>query len=214
MNPFGFSAIPSEREQECMSRVGTSLQISLSDNEEGALTICRSGKRYLYWPHDVWLFMRMDKRQNLLRRLEAAWSDFRESYAGLSEEEVLQPGVTGQWSVKDIVAHVTTWEEETLTHLPGVLRGEKYPLYSVKYGGIDAFNALMTAQKKNLSPPEVFRQQDEVHRRLLRFIETVPEELLGSTTRFRHRLRMDTYSHYPKHAAAIRKWRTQFTTHE
>lgn len=148
--------------------------------------------------------------QKLLDRLEKAWDEFRESYAGISEADLVKPGVTGRWSVKDIVAHVTTWEEETLKHLPGMLRGEKYPRYSVKYGGIDAFNALMTESKRRYSFSQVLRQQEAVHRKLINFIETVPEGFLDSKTRFRHRLRMDTYSHYPKHAAAIRKWRRTF----
>jgi hypothetical protein len=155
--------------------------------------------------------MRMDRKQNLLRKLEAVWSDFRASYAGLSEAEVLEPGVTGKWCVKDIVAHVTTWEEETLKHLSSMLRSEKYPRYSAKYGGIDAFNALMTENKRGLSFPEVLKQQDAVHRKLILFIEGVPERAFEGKSPFRHCLRMDTYSHYPKHAAAIRKWRRQMT---
>jgi hypothetical protein len=146
-------------------------------------------------------------RQKLLDRLDKAWQEFLDSYAGLSGADALKPGVTGSWSVKDIVAHVTTWEEETLKHLPGMLRGEKHQRYSVQYGGIDAFNALMTEKKKRLSFSEVLQQQDEMHRRLVQYIESVPEEFLGSGTRFRHRLSMDTYSHYPKHATAIRTWR-------
>jgi hypothetical protein len=149
----------------------------------------------------------MEIRQKLLAQLDKAWSDFRESYAGLSEAELLKPGVTGQWSVRDIIAHVTTWEEETLKHLPGMLQGKKYPRYSVMYGGLNAFNALRTANKKNLSFPEVFQQQEQAHGRLLEFLESVSEEYLDSKTRFRHRLRMDTYSHYAKHAQAIRKWK-------
>ncbi len=149
----------------------------------------------------------MGKRRKLLDRLEGAWDDFRESYAGLSEKDMLMPGVTGKWSVKDLIAHVTTWEEETLRHLPGMLRGEKYPRYSVKYGGINEFNALMTEKKKDLTFADILMQRDEVHRRLIQFLESVPEEFLDSKMRFRHRLRMDTYSHYPKHAAAIRRWR-------
>lgn len=116
-------------------------------------------------------------------------------------------GVTGEWSVRDIIAHVTTWEEETLKHLPGMLEGRKYPRYSVAYGGIHAFNAMMTANKRTLSLDEVLRRQEQVHGRLIRFLKDVPEGFLDSKTRFRHRLRMDTYSHYPKHAAAIRSWR-------
>src|SRR5437773_1337186 len=35
----------------------------------------------------------------------------------------MKPGVTGDWSVRDILAHVSTWEEEALTHLPLILEG-------------------------------------------------------------------------------------------
>ena len=84
----------------------------------------------------------MDRPQ-LLLRVDRAWIGFTDSYAGLSESDVLEPGVTKTWSVKDIIAHVTTWEEEALKHLPAVLEGRRPPRYSVAYGGIDAFNAQM-----------------------------------------------------------------------
>jgi hypothetical protein len=47
--------------------------------------------------------------------VDKAWLDFKESYAGLSDSQILEPGVQGRWSVRDILAHVTTWEEEALT---------------------------------------------------------------------------------------------------
>jgi hypothetical protein len=148
----------------------------------------------------------VDRRQ-LLRRIDRAWRDFQDSHAGLSNEQMLEPGVTGAWSVRDIIAHVTTWDEEALKHLPLVLKGGKLPRYSLTYGGIDAFNALVTEQKKDLSLPEVLRQMNDTHRRVLNLIESAPESQLKGETRFRHRLRLDTYGHYPKHAQAIRKWR-------
>ncbi|HEY0783496.1 MAG TPA: DinB family protein, partial [Thermoanaerobaculia bacterium] len=131
----------------------------------------------------------------------------QDSYAGLSEADLLEPGVTGRWSVRDIVAHVTTWEEEALLHLPLVQAGGRPPRYSTTYGGIDAFNALRTEQKAGLSLAEVLREQAEVHDRLVALIERTPVEFLAGGTRFRHRLRLDTYGHYPKHAAGIRRWR-------
>ena len=146
-------------------------------------------------------------RQQLSMRLEKAWRDFEESYAGLSDSEMRRAGVTDEWSVRDILAHVTTWEEEALKHLPTILKGEKPPRYSVTHGGINAFNAQMTEQKKNLTVTEVRRQLQDTHRRLIEFIAGVREEQFLSDTPFRHRLRLDTYSHYPKHAEAIRKWR-------
>jgi hypothetical protein len=151
-------------------------------------------------------------RERLLQRLGNAWEALKESYAGLSEPDLLEPGVTGAWSIKDIIAHVTWWEEEALTHLPLILAGGKPPRYSVKYGGIDAFNAGMTEQRKDLSLAEVLRQRDAVHGRLIAFIDTAPETQVTGDTRFRRRLRLDTYGHYPKHARAIRTWREQRST--
>lgn len=149
----------------------------------------------------------MNRRQRLLKRLDDAWRNFRDSHTGLSEAELLRPGVTGSWAAKDIIAHVTTWEEEALRHLPAWLQGERLPRYSVIYGGIDAFNAQATARKKVFSLSEVLRQGDEIHGKLIELIENVPEEHLDSKTRFYHRLRLDTFGHYLKHAEAIRKWR-------
>jgi hypothetical protein len=146
-------------------------------------------------------------RGELLTRLEKTWSIFQESYAGLSDLQLTEPGVTGEWSVRDIVTHVTTWEQEALTHLPTILKGEKPPRYSITHGGINAFNRAMTEQNRSLGLAEVRRQAKDTHRRLLSFIESVPEDQFRSETPFRHRLRLDTYSHYRKHADAIRKWR-------
>jgi hypothetical protein len=145
--------------------------------------------------------------RELSRRLDAAWRRFTQSYAGLSEAELLEPGVTEAWSVKDIVAHVTTWEEEALKHLPLILAGGRPPRYSTTYGGIDAFNARMTEEKKHLTLADVLEQQQVVHRRLLALIEGVSTDQLGGTSRFRRRLRLDTYGHYPLHASAIERWR-------
>ena len=115
--------------------------------------------------------------------------------------------MTGEWSVRDVISHVTIWEEEALTHLPLIINGGRPPRYSVRHGGIDAFNAKMTGERRGLSLAEVLEQQDETHRRLIDFIDGVPEDQFIRETRFRRRLRLDTYGHYPKHAQAIWRWR-------
>ena len=142
-----------------------------------------------------------------MQRLEQRWDELREAYAGLSDAEMTAPGVTGGWSVKDIVAHVTTWEEESLKHLPQLLAGTRPPRYSVAYGGIDAFNALTTERKRSLPLAEVLLQRDETHHRLVAFIVAMPDGEFVRETRARRRLRLDAYGHYPRHAAAIRSWR-------
>jgi hypothetical protein len=114
---------------------------------------------------------------------------------------------TKAWSVRDIIAHVTTWEEETLKHLPAILEGRRPPLYSVTYGGIDAFNALMTTTKAGLSLAEVYRQREEIHRQVVDTIVRTPDaqlacDPLSSPLAPRHVWPLSQ-------AHAIRRWRTQ-----
>ena len=148
----------------------------------------------------------MNTRQ-VLDRLETAWTDFQNAYAGLTTHQLVRPGVTGDWSVRDIIAHVTWWDEEALKHLPLVKAGARPPRYSTTYGGIDAFNALMTERRRSLSLAEVLHQHHGVHARLIDYVAQAPPELYARETRFRRRLRLDTYGHYPIHARAIRTWR-------
>jgi len=147
-------------------------------------------------------------REQLLKKLDAAWAEIEASYEGLMESQLTKPGVAGDWSVKDILAHVTTWEEEALKYLPLIIEGGKPPLYTT-YGGLDAFNAQRAEQKRALALSEVLEQLEETHRRLIAYVQSVPEEQFTHETRFRHRLRLDTYSHYPLHAGMIRHWREQ-----
>ena len=148
-------------------------------------------------------------REQLLKKIDTPWAALRASYAGLNEAQLAQPGVTGDWSVIDILAHVSAWENEALTHLPHILEGKRPPKYSDLYGGIDAFNALKVRQSRAVSPAEVLTRVEATHRQLVDYLESAPAEQLATETRFRRRIRLDTYSHYPIHTQAIQEWRKQ-----
>jgi hypothetical protein len=148
----------------------------------------------------------------LLAQLDAAWTEFQQSYAGLSDLQITRPGVSEGWSVRDTIAHVAWWEEEALKHLPLILAGGRPPRYSVTYGGIDAFNAQMTEQKRDRSLSAVRAQAEETHRRLVAYLQSVPPEQITAEPRFRRRLRLDTFGHYPLHTQQILAWRQTHTS--
>jgi hypothetical protein len=147
--------------------------------------------------------------EKLLRKIQDKWQDLLDSYAGLSDATLLEPGVTKAWSARDIIAHVTVWEEELMKHLPRIIAGGRAPKYSELYGGIDAFNAKMTEAKRALSLAEVLLERDRTHAKLLGVLSSLPEDQIRTDTRARRRIRCDAYGHYAIHAAAIRKWRAR-----
>jgi hypothetical protein len=147
-----------------------------------------------------------DQVRRLLGRLDAAWTALGGTYAGLPDARLEEAGVVEGWSVKDILNHVTTWEEEALAHLPTIIAGGTPPRYAAQ-GGIDAFNARATQAGRRRSLAEVLSRRDEVHARLVAFVRDQPDGTFGGQTRARRRLRLDTYGHYPEHTEAIQAWR-------
>ena len=142
-------------------------------------------------------------REQLIARIERSWSAFNDACAGLSDAASKQPGIVEGWSVKDLMVHVATWEDETLKALPLIMQGKRPP----RYGGVDNFNERQNEANSTLSLKEARDLLQRSHGRLLDFIATVPEACFATETRFRHRLRLDTWGHYPEHTEAILAWR-------
>jgi len=147
------------------------------------------------------------KKEQLILKIDDTWKAFKASYEGLTEAQMSRPGVVGDWSVRDIIAHISTWEEECLKALPIILEGKRLPRYSDLYGGINAFNAQMTEKYRPISLDEVLKRRDATHQSLLNYIRKAPQEQITTETRFRRRIRYDSYSHYPEHIEAILAWR-------
>jgi DinB superfamily len=84
----------------------------------------------------------------------------------------------GEWSAKDLIGHVATWEELALRSLrefqDGTLPWVERPegVFSAPATGkVDALNARTVAEKRGMSLGEVRDQADSIHRDLIKAIE-------------------------------------------
>jgi len=149
----------------------------------------------------------MMTKADFLNLLNKRWQELLDSFAGLDPQQMLIPGVVGTWTVKDVLGHVTSWEQETLSTLPEILTGNPAPVYSQLYGSIDALNAYMVLLKNRQTLEEVLSDLEKVHSKLLQFLEEADPALFLDENPFLIRLSMDTTEQYPEHAQAIRDWR-------
>jgi len=148
----------------------------------------------------------MNKEQ-IIERLENRWVEFQQSFEELTESQMTRPDSDVGWSIKDILVHVRTWEEEALKYLPTIVENQPLPRYKDLYGGINAFNAMTREANKDLPLETVVSNLEATHKRLLAYLRSVPEEQFASGTRFRRRLAADTFNHYPEHTETILKRR-------
>ena len=149
----------------------------------------------------------MNRRQ-ILQRLEREWRELHESLDGLSQKEMLEPVFDGGWSVKDLLGHLTTWEEEAIKAMDLMAKGQPQPRYR-QYGGVDGFNAGESEKKAGLSLEDMQRRLMETHHRLMSVVAEMAEEHWATETRIRRRLRIDTYGHYRLHRDQIMAWRRE-----
>src|SRR5262245_6565128 len=59
-----------------------------------------------------------------LRREQEQWEAL---LTQIGEARMDQPGVAGEWSIKDIVAHLTGWRRRTVARIQAAQRGEADP---------------------------------------------------------------------------------------
>lgn len=146
-------------------------------------------------------------KQSEMEKIEQGWSLLKSSFDGLTDEQMVEPGVTGGWSVKDILAHVTGWELETLKSLPQILGDAQETDSTDADLTTDEFNARMTERYRHLSVPQVLQQLKETHQKMCEYLDQAPEEQFEEGTPFQDKMKSDTYDHYAEHARAILEWR-------
>jgi uncharacterized protein (TIGR03083 family) len=85
-------------------------------------------------------FLMTARRQMLAGQKHDARQRLLASFDGLTEEQLLQPGACGQWSVRDVLAHIAAWDRATTEALRAMLAGQRHPLLDMDEDGVQAFN--------------------------------------------------------------------------
>src|SRR5262249_23667399 len=108
-----------------------------------------------------------------MRAKRAAWEAL---LAEVGEARMLEPGVDGDWAVKDVIAHVTVYERWTLNRLETGLRGEKYVRTAIdELDDVDQRNAAYHATDREKSLAQVQAEARQVYEQLLALVEAQTE---------------------------------------
>lgn len=112
-------------------------------------------------------------------RVDASWRALRDAVAGVPDERLLEPRAIGDWSVKDVLAHVAFWDD------PARAGDEDW----------QAANERVAAERAGWSLADVRAELASAHGRMLAALEAKTE------------VDPDDWEHYAEHAAEIRAWR-------
>lgn len=152
---------------------------------------------------------RMD-RSTLLLRMQEAHAELEAALAAVDGARLTEPGVTGDWSVRDLLTHLAFWERRTLRRLDLPAAAQPQPLDE---GAMHRLNAESVAAGRDQTPGEALAAHRQSHAELLAAVSALGEDELNDSTRFGPAgqpvwkyIAGDSYEHYEEHAAEIRAW--------
>jgi len=152
------------------------------------------------------------------RELEEAWTALRSLVDSLPPQALEQPGVVGEWSVKDLMGHVAFWNQVATQNLEALAAGRRQEIETpTDAEEVSALNKRESDVRKGLTlaaVKEEWLSSFELAREALRAVpaERLNEEVKGWA--MHARFAVDTYHHYREHAAQIRAWRRGLETAE
>lgn len=112
---------------------------------------------------------------------------------GLRSSVWAQPGASGDWTLKDVWAHVADWMIETRRVLPMLIRGRKVPI------NVPGFNAKHYRMNQFMSQFVVRQRLARERKRFLTLVKKLSEDQLLGNRRIYFWVSYSTYNHYDGH---------------
>ena len=132
-------------------------------------------------------------------------------------------GVSGKWSIKDILAHILAYEQYIADRMNEILHDETYVPCKTQ-NALDAFldeygypdfgsplldddgpNEWVTEKYHNVSLEEVIAQELQAFASIIASFEKMPEDMLNRHSLY-ERVANNTYKHYHEHILEIKHW--------
>ena len=126
-------------------------------------------------------------RQNI----DQSWERFLGVLDNVPEERMEEAGACGDWSVKDVMAHVAFWDDRDAFVANKLAAGEEVESLDWREA-----NAQEAALRAGWTLEESRRELHAAHERLVEAVDRHPD----------HDWDDDTFEHYDEHADDVRAW--------
>jgi hypothetical protein len=113
--------------------------------------------------------------EEALAILEEGQSEMLNLLEAIPKENLDNPLGSGDWSIKDLVGHIASWEELAVKALREWRERKPLTVQGIVdvQGGVDSFNAAEVRRHRKASAEEVLERESTIHQELLSEISAV-----------------------------------------
>jgi hypothetical protein len=154
-------------------------------------------------------------KASLLKEMGTSYATLEAKLASLDKTQYLTEEVISGWSIKDILAHISSWHHRLYQLLDAALY-HQIPAISgpENIEELDTLNAQFYQENKSLTLDVVLTDFRNTYQHILSIVQAIPEEDLLNSHRFSwtqgeplwKSIAGDTYEHYQEHILQIQQW--------
>ncbi|MFL5807410.1 MAG: ClbS/DfsB family four-helix bundle protein [Roseiflexaceae bacterium] len=122
-------------------------------------------------------------KQQLLDQLQQERAIWEALLAEIGPERMEVPGVTGDWTMKDTIAHMTTWWRRDVARLAAVQRDERPPAHPPQ-SEVSIINQWEHLTNRDRPFADVLHDSQDVWQQFAEKLQEFPEDTLFDRERF------------------------------
>ena len=121
---------------------------------------------------------RAKTKKELLNSIRTTREQLEKKFSKLTPKQMVYPGSMGEWSVKDILAHLVDWEQRFIGWYKAGLRGEKptTPEPGFTWRELPKLNQKGYERHKSDSLDDVLDHYENSYNEIVEIIETMSEQ--------------------------------------
>jgi len=158
----------------------------------------------------------MNDKAQLIQMLTEEFDRWEKLLTSISTEQITAPNRVAELSIKDVVAHLTAWQQITAARLEAAKQNREpeflgWPAeLDIDADDVDEINAWIYATYHQRSWPDIQREWRERYRRTLELAQAIPENDLLSAGKYLwlkeyplSAVLLGTYEHHEEHREAL-----------
>jgi hypothetical protein len=149
----------------------------------------------------------MTPKEELLRNLDYEYKTFLDTVDGLDEAHLIEVWL-GEWSVREIAAHLSGWHREIGAGLERMARGERPFPEGTTFNDVDDWNEKFASAARAMMASDMLRELEKSHAYFVHAASLISDDRYQPGKTAYGIVDGAGIHHYREHAEQIRAWRS------
>jgi len=125
-------------------------------------------------------------KDQIIETAQAERAALEQLLASLTPEQMIQPKVVGDWSAKDVLAHLIEWEQMAVNWYEAGVKGKVpvTPSEEYNWGQLPQLNHALYLKHRDRGLADIQKDFTASHKKIMKTIQNIPEKELFTRGHF------------------------------